>query len=241
MDIEGLHFFAQEVGQLDCPAAVWAATCRYMAKLGMDGVFYADISPKAQTVLCNVNPSWLDQYAQERYVDVDPFFRRCCRDLNLMITGADFLDRFPYLSSSERHFILAASETGFRAGIAVPFRPIGSNGVGGWHLLSTGGKDVVADVYAQHRQDVHLLCLIAHTRINDLSVNAPEAAGRLTSRERECLSWLTAGLRNKEIATRLGIQPVTVELHLTNARRKLGARTREEAVAKAVAANCISL
>jgi len=56
----------------------------------------------------------------------------------------------------------------------------------------------------------------------------------LTPRELECLSLLSDGMRTGEIATRLSIKPVTVGLHISNARRKLVARTREQAIAVAV-------
>ncbi len=56
----------------------------------------------------------------------------------------------------------------------------------------------------------------------------------LSTRERECLLRLAQGLRIDRIAERLGICAATVELHLANARRKLGARTSVEAVARAV-------
>lgn len=56
----------------------------------------------------------------------------------------------------------------------------------------------------------------------------------VTSRERECLEGLAQGLTNAGIAKRLHIALPTVALHLANARRKLGARSREQAVALAV-------
>lgn len=46
--------------------------------------------------------------------------------------------------------------------------------------------------------------------------------------------WLASGLRTAAIADRMGIAPVTVALHLNGARRKLGARTREQALALAL-------
>jgi DNA-binding CsgD family transcriptional regulator len=60
-------------------------------------------------------------------------------------------------------------------------------------------------------------------------------------RERECMTWLAIGLRYDRIAERLGIARPTVELHLLNARRKLGAKTREQALAKAVALGLLDL
>lgn len=56
----------------------------------------------------------------------------------------------------------------------------------------------------------------------------------LTRRERECLNLLANGVRTAVIAQSLCIKPITVGLHLTNARRKLAADTREHAVAVAV-------
>jgi DNA-binding CsgD family transcriptional regulator len=52
----------------------------------------------------------------------------------------------------------------------------------------------------------------------------------LSPREREVLVWLASGLRTAEIAHRMGIETVTVGYHLQRARRKLGARTREQAL-----------
>ena len=56
----------------------------------------------------------------------------------------------------------------------------------------------------------------------------------LSPRERECLSWLAGGCRNARIADRMGITVPTVEMHLASARRKLGAATREQALAQAI-------
>ena len=53
----------------------------------------------------------------------------------------------------------------------------------------------------------------------------------LTRRERECLPLLTQGLRSEEITKRLNIAKVTVDLHVSNAKNKLNAATREQAVA----------
>lgn len=51
----------------------------------------------------------------------------------------------------------------------------------------------------------------------------------LTSRERDVLNLLVLGLTNREIADKLGIQLVTVKLHMHNLSKKLGARNRTEA------------
>jgi DNA-binding CsgD family transcriptional regulator len=59
------------------------------------------------------------------------------------------------------------------------------------------------------------------------------AIAGLTPREREVLDFMAAGLDNREIAGRLGIQYSTVRGHVRAVIEKLGARSRLEAVARA--------
>jgi DNA-binding NarL/FixJ family response regulator len=62
---------------------------------------------------------------------------------------------------------------------------------------------------------------------------ADRAAGvLLTPRELDVLAAISAGLSNKAIARQLGISLHTVKFHIESLFRKLGARTRAEAVAK---------
>jgi len=63
----------------------------------------------------------------------------------------------------------------------------------------------------------------------------------LTERELEVLTRLASGMRNKQIADKLKIAEVTVNKHIGSATRKLGAATREQAVAVAVRSNFISI
>jgi DNA-binding NarL/FixJ family response regulator len=62
----------------------------------------------------------------------------------------------------------------------------------------------------------------------------PKATGRLTERELEVLQLVTAGLRNREIGTELGITENTVKFHLKNIVEKLHALNRADLAARAV-------
>lgn len=61
----------------------------------------------------------------------------------------------------------------------------------------------------------------------------------LSVRERQCLSMAAGGLVTKQIAAEMGISEKTVELHLANARHKLGARTTTQAVAMVLIAAAV--
>lgn len=62
----------------------------------------------------------------------------------------------------------------------------------------------------------------------------PRQTGVLSRREREVVQALADGLAPKQIAHRLGLIPATARNHVTNARLRLGARSREHLIAQAI-------
>lgn len=64
---------------------------------------------------------------------------------------------------------------------------------------------------------------------------------RLTPRQRECLQWVRAGKTDWEISVILGLSEDTVSEHIDAARKRLGARTRVQAVIEAISLKLISL
>ena len=66
------------------------------------------------------------------------------------------------------------------------------------------------------------------------AIQEAEARTLLTPREAQVLDAIADGLTNKAIARRLGISLHTVKFHVESVFRKLDARTRTEAVAKAL-------
>jgi DNA-binding CsgD family transcriptional regulator len=70
---------------------------------------------------------------------------------------------------------------------------------------------------------------------------AQPQGGRLpTAREREILALLASGSTDGQIAASLELSPATVQTHVRNAKAKLGARTRAQAVAMALQRGIIS-
>jgi LuxR family transcriptional regulator, quorum-sensing system regulator BjaR1 len=57
----------------------------------------------------------------------------------------------------------------------------------------------------------------------------------LTQRERDCLAFVAEGRSGAEVADALGIVTATAHWHIENAKRKLGAKTRAQAIARAYA------
>src|SRR5919201_863494 len=94
----------------------------------------------------------------------------------------------------------------------------------------------------------HLLILTTEARVDEAEttrqvppeqrrssrVNSRFGRGGPTPREREVLTLLAAGATDEQIAEMLELSPATVQTHVRNAKAKLGARTRAQAVAMAL-------
>lgn len=61
----------------------------------------------------------------------------------------------------------------------------------------------------------------------------------LSDREKQCLTYLALGMRLQELADKMGISSRTAEKQIACARKKIGASTREQAVAIAIRLNLI--
>lgn len=68
-----------------------------------------------------------------------------------------------------------------------------------------------------------------------------EVRAHLTGRELEILEYVALGLTVRQVATRLGVSPRTVETHLGKLYRKLGVRNRVQALSRATALGLIEL
>jgi DNA-binding CsgD family transcriptional regulator len=96
-------------------------------------------------------------------------------------------------------------------------------------VVLQAGHEVV-----QAAEEADVLLHEARSRAGGLApLTESEPRALLTPRELEVLSAIGEGLTNKAIARRLDISLHTVKFHVESVFRKLGARTRTEALAKA--------
>jgi DNA-binding NarL/FixJ family response regulator len=102
------------------------------------------------------------------------------------------------------------------------------------------GRRLGADDYVTKPIDFDILATIINARLAGVARTRLGAKlVRLNDREIETLTWVARGKTSAEIARKLGVVKRTVDFHVDNARIKLGAATRTEAVMKAVAAGLI--
>jgi DNA-binding NarL/FixJ family response regulator len=96
------------------------------------------------------------------------------------------------------------------------------------------GRRLGADDYVTKPIDFEVLDTILTARLAGVARTGllPNLA-KLNDREVEVLTWVARGKTSAEIAQIVGLTKRTVDFHIDNARTKLGAATRTEAVIKA--------
>ena len=231
--LERLSETLPECGNAD---AVWALGTQVFAALGFDRVLYLDSqgskhAPDTVTVLSSFSFAWVNHYQHSGYARDDPFPRYCATTYQPRRTGVEHLSEHGYLQEQERRIIEESGEDGFRSGVSCTTRLMSATGFSAWNLGSTLSRGEVDKLLLRYGDQLRLLAFCVHDRLHQFPMLAAPA---LSGRERQCLERLCAGQRVKQIAWELALADVTVELHIANARRKLGARTREEAIARAL-------
>jgi DNA-binding NarL/FixJ family response regulator len=105
------------------------------------------------------------------------------------------------------------------------------------HVVKRDRRDPerVAEAVRHARRGEAYLDREVQQLVAEIAARAPDPAldSRLTSRELEVVPLIAAGLRNREVASRLGVSEQTVRNHLTNIYRKLGATNRTQMTAEA--------
>jgi len=102
------------------------------------------------------------------------------------------------------------------------------------------GRRLGADDYVTKPIDFELLATIIKARLAGVARNEiwPKSI-QLSEREIEVLTWVARGKTSADIADLLTLSKRTVEFHIENARTKLNAGSRTEAVIKAAAGRLI--
>lgn len=167
---------------------------------------------------------WAPYYIESEFYRVDPV-RVALRSAVDPFRWSDApVDGAP----AARMMRIAAEDWRMREGFAVPIHSV------------TGAQANVSfvadrsDPIGDNHPGLHLVSIFAHLRIEELSDRATAPPGRdLSVRERDILSFAAAGRANREIAERLNLSDLDARVHLQSAARKLGARTRMQAIVHA--------
>ena len=141
------------------------------------------------------------------------------------------------LSLDEMKTLKLAVAAGWEEGLVVPI-PRGGRRLGLVSLLRTTG--------AFSRDEKSLLTLLSvyfheHVRALSTPLSFAAAPSGIAARVVECLQLAAAGYSDKAIGAKLNISPSTAHEYMENAKQRLSAKTRAEAVAVAISLGLIKL
>jgi FixJ family two-component response regulator len=123
-----------------------------------------------------------------------------------------------------------------KAGIQIPI--IFMTGHGDIPMTVKAMKAGAVDFLSKPFRDQDMLDAVARAieydrkrRIDARAISGVQARfATLTTREREVLTLVAAGLKNKQIAAEIGIAEITVKIHRGNVMKKMGAKTLADLV-----------
>jgi len=183
---------------------------------------------KDHLLLCDYPVEWLERYVARNYIDHDPLVTRM-RQTPAPIQWRDAAEGIR-INRDVEHVMGEAAEFKLKDGLAFPLVTLD----GQIMMVSLGGERI--EMSGMEFGMVSLVATYAIGRAMQLA-STPERTIEhidLTPRERECLKWAAVGKSEWEISQILGISEHTSEKHLLNAKFKLGAVNRVQAVAEAI-------
>ena len=227
-----IRTMADRLNATRCRRDVWSTAMTFLHELELSKVIFMDLSsPCAPLVLSNAGEDWTEDYARSLMAGEDTFPEVCLSRVEPILTGVDHMDMHDFVDKRMREYISRhCAALGIRTGMSLTIQPDDAGAAVGWNLLTTLPPAQFAELRDEKEADWHAWCQLTYAALS--RSKAPQR--KVTPRERDCLALVADGCRMNDIADRLGIAQTTVEMHLRNARGKLGARTRDQAVAIAV-------
>ena len=222
------------------PYQRWQKFAAALADIGCDQINYgfldletaARMDARCDPALSTMAGDWLAHYVDRRYDLVDHVLAhvRAGNHAPMRWNNAPTRGTHSHIAFGE------AREAGLRSGILVPLAgPRGSSLPGAAIMIGSSARETeFSRMFAGRLPALVSLAHLFHAGAVGELLRRHDNAASLSGRERDVLQFIARGERIDQVAHRLSLARVTVELHLRNARRKLRCRTVAEAVARAM-------
>lgn len=236
----------QQILSADSAQAAIDTLHRLLAPSGLSGVVYA--CQGSQSPLLSGTDAvrrWVAHFMACNYFATDPLYAAAKQSLLIQPWRAH--QTFPHYTDVQTRMYAEIGEFGIQEGFDLSVEGAGAQASLCFYFQEDISTDARPDIH--HRAQLGTLYL--HERVKQIHRDQAPAStpwvpgGRctpaLTSRERECLAWVSAGLTYPDISRRLGISTRTVTFHLHNAKHKLDVQTLPQALAVAMAKGLLPL
>lgn len=217
-DVDHVNYYAQSLG-VDSRAAE--------EQIDMDDECGLLLQRGRKFAMVSYRPDWMERYLAGRFYDFDPV-------LQTASTSFDPID-WDDIDTTERNncrFMFEAADAGVgNRGYTIPVR-----GPGGQFATFTVNKECSGQDWKRllsvHCTDFLLLAHFIHQRVLKLAGLGHQHTTRpLSSREKDAMRLIAAGLSRGRASERLGISENTFRVYMDSARHKLGALNVPHAIA----------
>jgi LuxR family quorum sensing-dependent transcriptional regulator len=216
----------EEIEQSQDIKGIATALSSALSPFGFTAFAFAELPTPQPAILLNGWPDgWLSRYMEAGHYQHDPCAWHC-RATSHPFRWCEIPPalREPRKSAQIFH---EAAEFHFRDGLCVPLHTV--HGLRG---LSMAGERL--ELPAGASRMVQMLSIYACALAEGLLVLERAAAGVLTRRQREVLTWIAAGKSIQDVAEILVVSEHTVAEHLKAVRRKLGTSNAAHSVVEAL-------
>lgn len=201
--------------------------------LGLHSFAYINISARAevQPRLVSTYPiAWTTRYLREGHDQHDPVIILAKQCLTPFDWGGDTW--ISSMSPKGKEIFTEAAQHGIRHGFSIPIP-----NDAGLHVAVSFATDERRSSFdsciGEYGAVLQFMAMLFHRQIRCIASTERQIGDvALTSREFECLEWASHGKSAWEIGRILNISRCTAAFHLANAKKKIGVRTINQAIAK---------
>jgi DNA-binding CsgD family transcriptional regulator len=238
----------EDIEAIDSLEPFWNRINQELQRFGVTSIMYGAIATKTELEFGARTQSmiWKTNHGSE-------FFERFCtpgRDDSIdncltyehtLTSTEPFIwhdfDMWEGATPKQAAHALAARELGLFVGFTVSTQYFGKDRFGAISV-SVGDRTLEGfyEMWESDREELLEILAILDTGMRETYL--AEVIG-LAPREKQTVEYFAAGLRAKEVAARLGVGVKTIEKNIESARKKLKAKNRDQAIAKALVFNVI--
>ncbi|MFC3282489.1 helix-turn-helix transcriptional regulator [Litchfieldella rifensis] len=182
-------------------------------------------------IVGNYPEEWVETYKSNALHKCDPVIRR-----SSYTSSSFFWDACKAEDASLFEVFELSSPYGIEQGFTVPIHEPGC-AFGSMHFSSPNDNTDFKEIIRANSHLIHAISFLAHQH-RPTSIRRQECQ-KISSREKECLRWVSLGKTYDEIGTILGISERTVKFHAGNVMEKLEVNNIKQALTKAVRLNWI--
>lgn len=245
MQSSDLIELSQTLSEISDVDEFWDKIGAELSNFGVTNFLYGSISSKAEvrekgfadSVVLKMNypEEYLNQFAGNEFLETDVTAYRALEKTELSFWH--HVETWDEADLDQKTQLEMEMDLGLSVGITLPTELLSADSLGGISICT--GELLPQEFDKMWMEHVNHISQILGLLDVGMRQQHLSTIIRLAPREKEVLTWLASGLKPDEIADRLGIGYRTVDKYIVSAKRRLKAKTRDQAVAKALIFNVI--